>query len=307
MLRLDQGRDIVSEGQAYGMLIAEVAGEPVLARTIWSWTERHLRLVDGLFAWMATGNGRVESTQSATDADVLMAFALLRYKGSASTSMHRAGRSVARDILSNESVKLPSGHTVLVAGPWAKNTSPPIVDPSYFMPAVFHDLALLTGDARWDSAASTAVSLIGSLTHNGQTLPPDWATLANSALTPIPSPGGTSGIQYGLDAQRLPLWFASSCQSSAHAVAANWWRYELSKPDASDALALSLQGTVLNRQTNALPLLAGAAAASAAGDEHDARILRQRAAALDKSAPTYYGSAWLALSQALQGQRLTWC
>ena len=40
VIRHDQGGDIVSEGQAYGMLIAEIADRPELVRTIWSWTVR---------------------------------------------------------------------------------------------------------------------------------------------------------------------------------------------------------------------------------------------------------------------------
>ena len=60
VIRHDQGGDIVSEGQAYGMLLAEVAERPALVRTIWSWTSAHLGRSDGLFAWHATGTGRVE-------------------------------------------------------------------------------------------------------------------------------------------------------------------------------------------------------------------------------------------------------
>jgi len=36
--RKDEGNDIVSEGQAYGMLIAEIARRDDLAQSIWSWT-----------------------------------------------------------------------------------------------------------------------------------------------------------------------------------------------------------------------------------------------------------------------------
>jgi endo-1,4-beta-D-glucanase Y len=307
VLRLDQGGDIVSEGQAYGMLIAEIAGEPNRARTVWGWTERHLHLNDGLFAWLATGKGTVESRQSATDADVLLAFALLRYKGQGATSLHRAGKVVARAVLAYESVDLANGSPVLVAGPWAKSSSPPVVDPSYLMPEVFHDLSLMTGDSRWDAAAAVAVSLVKVLTHDGRALPPDWAALKDSSLTATAAPSGSVGIQYGLDAQRLSLWFASACQTSEHDIAANWWRYALSKPNASGALALSLGGRVLNHETNPLPLLASAAAASAASDEGAARTLRARASALATTTPTYYGDAWLALSQALQERRLTTC
>src|SRR5947199_38809 len=38
VIRRDQGGDVVSEGQAYGMLIAEVAGRPAVADAVWRWT-----------------------------------------------------------------------------------------------------------------------------------------------------------------------------------------------------------------------------------------------------------------------------
>jgi endo-1,4-beta-D-glucanase Y len=60
VIRHDQGGDIVSEGQAYAMLIAESAGRPEVARTVWSWTRAHLGRPDGLFAWHASGSGAVE-------------------------------------------------------------------------------------------------------------------------------------------------------------------------------------------------------------------------------------------------------
>src|SRR4051794_5104300 len=51
VIRRDQGGDIVSEGQAYGMLIAELAGRSATVRTIWSWTKAHLRRADGLLQY----------------------------------------------------------------------------------------------------------------------------------------------------------------------------------------------------------------------------------------------------------------
>ncbi|HWF52969.1 MAG TPA: glycosyl hydrolase family 8, partial [Solirubrobacteraceae bacterium] len=175
VIRRDQGRDVVSEGQAYAMLIAEVAQKPSLVRTIWSWTAGHLGRQDGLFAWHATGGGQILDPQSATDADVLIAYALLRYAGTNESAMHRAGRRVARAVLANESVPLPGGTLLLVAGPWARATSPPTINPSYLMPGVFDQLGRFTGDDRWRAAATAAIALIAELTQDGRLLPPDWA------------------------------------------------------------------------------------------------------------------------------------
>ncbi len=78
VVRPDQGGDTVSEGQAHGMLLAEVAADHAAFRRIWQWTRSHLQLSNGLFAWHADAAGKVVSQQPASDADLLIAWALLR-------------------------------------------------------------------------------------------------------------------------------------------------------------------------------------------------------------------------------------
>lgn len=306
VIRHDQGGDVVSEGQAYGMLLAEVAQRPALVRTIWSWTSAHLGRSDGLFAWHATGTGRVEDPEPAADADVLIAYALLRYRGSDEAALHSAGRRVAQAVLANESVTLPDGAPVVVAGPWAK-TTPATVDPSHLMPGVFDAIANLTGDGRWHSAAAAAERLISEMTGNGRRLPPDWSRLSGTTLVPIAAPGGSAGVQYGLDAARLPMWFATACQPSGRSLAANWWRNVLSSGDRAAPLALTLSGATINPDVSPLTLLAGAAAATAAGDDRAARELRARAATIARRFPTYYGEAWAALGPALLDGAISPC
>jgi len=50
VVRRDQGGDTVSEGQAYGMLIAAGLGDWKRFDTIWGWTRSHLRRPDGLLS-----------------------------------------------------------------------------------------------------------------------------------------------------------------------------------------------------------------------------------------------------------------
>lgn len=299
VIRHDQGGDIVSEGQAYAMLIAEVAGRPAQARTIWSWTSAHLARSDGLFASHASGAGQVEDPHSATDADTLIAYALLRYTGPDENALHEAGRRVADAVLANESVSLPDGTWLPVAGPWAKSTTPPIVDPSYLMPGVFVALAALTGDDRWNGAADAAMALIDELTGSGTRLPPDWANLEHDRLVPIANPGGGAGVQYGFDAARLPIWFATACSAGARRLAASWWRNLLGSDGRSGPQALGLDGATINPALSPVFLIAGAAAATAAGQDSAARALRGRAATLALQDPSYYGDAWVVLGPAL--------
>ena len=174
VLRLDQGSDVVSESQAYGMLVAELAGRDDLVPVIWDWTRQHLQRPDGLLSWHASGDGTVVGTEAASDADVLTAYALLRYGGEDEEELHADGRALAQAVLEHEVVEA-AGSPVLAAGPWAVASG--IVNPSYWMPAVFERLAAATGDGTWSGLAESSVALVRAATDDGRLLPPDWARL----------------------------------------------------------------------------------------------------------------------------------
>src|SRR3954466_7344499 len=69
VVRRDEGGDVVSEGQAYGMLIAVAVGDEARFRSIWNWSKTHLRRADGLLAWR-WADGEVAGPNSAADADL---------------------------------------------------------------------------------------------------------------------------------------------------------------------------------------------------------------------------------------------
>jgi len=299
VVRLDQGGDTVSEGQAYGMLLAELAGNEAAVGRIWTWTREHLQLGNGLFAWHADAAGKVTGREPASDADVLIAWALLRYRGPGAAAWHKEGRRVAAAILAHEVTTGPGGVPVLAAGPWATGR-PASLDPSYWSLTAFRQLAALTGDQTWQRMAAGAVALTRALTRDGRQLPPDWAELtASGTLKPEPAPDGSQPqTQYGPDAQRTVVWFAASCDPRARALAARWW--PVLRPAArSAALALSPAGTVLTGTPATLPMVASAAAAMAADDGTAARGLLHHATAQQRDQSTYYGGAWNALGPAL--------
>jgi len=302
--RPDQGGDTVSEGQAYGLLLAEVAGRDRLFGRIWQWTRDHLQLRDGLFAFHADAAGRVLSPEPASDADLLIAWALLRYHGLGAARLHQDGRDVADAVLAHEVITGPGGTPILAAGPWA--TGPPAtVDPSYWALPALTGLACLTGNQQWQRMADGAVALTARLTRNGALLPPDWAELtATGEAHPEPAPDGSEPQpQYGLDAQRTAVWFAASCIPRARRLAARWWRL-LRSPARSRALALSLDGAILTPTASVLPLGAAAAAAQAAGAAAASGRLLSLAAGQQRRAPRYYGGAWIALGLTLLGSDL---
>ena len=308
VVRLDQGGDTVSEGQAYGMLLAEVAGDDAAFRRIWGWTHDHLRLRSGLFAFHTNAAGKVVSQQAASDADLLIAWALLRYHGPGAATRHRDGRQVAAAILAHEVTTGPGGTPILAAGPWATGR-PASLDPSYWSLQALQGIAQATGGQQWRRLAAGTVALMRQLTRDGRLLPPDWAELtAAGVLRPEAAPDGSQPqAQYGLDAQRVVVWFAASCDSRARALAARWWPL-LRASGRAQALALRPDGTVLNPTPSVLPLVAAAAAAKAAGDDAAAQRLLRQAAAAQRGHPAYYGGAWQALGSALlSGGALSAC
>ncbi|MBR7825974.1 hypothetical protein KDK95_06630 [Actinospica sp. MGRD01-02] len=293
--RPDQGGDTVSEGQAYGLLLAEVAGRSDLFVRIWGWTRDHLQLPDGLFAWHADAAGHVLDPGSASDADLLIAWALLRYEGPGAAGPHQDGMRVADAVLNFELTTGAGGMSILAAGPWATGR-PATLDPSYWSLPALTGLARLTGNDQWLRIADGAVALAQQLTRSGALLPPDWAGLAADG-TVYPE------AQYGLDAQRTVVWFAASCLPQARTLAAKWWAL-LRLPGRSSALALTLDGSILTPTVNALPYTAAAAAAAAAGAAAASDSLLSRAASEQRRDPGYYGGAWAAFGQTLLGSRL---
>jgi endoglucanase len=297
--RRDQSGDTVSEGQAYGMLLAEVTGNNMMFDRIWRWTRVHMQLPTGLFAYHADAKGHLLSPNPASDADLLIAWALLRYQGPHADEHHQAGRQVAAALLAHETIDGPGGRPVITAGPWADGR-PASLDPSYWALPALDGLAEMTGDSKWRLLASQALMLTRRLTRDGRDLPPDWALLgADGRLAPTPGPTASEPHPtYGLDAQRVPIWFAVSCDPQARALAAHWWAL-LRRHGRARALALGLNGHILDPAGAPLPLVAAAAAARAAGHVHASRRLMRRAAAEQHRFPTYYGGAWVALGQAL--------
>lgn len=305
VVRRDQGNDSVSEGQAYGMLLAVTAGDRAKFDTIWDWTRMHLQQPDGLLAWRWV-NGKVADEQPAADADIDAAWALAlagrKFGDSHATS---SGKALAAAVLAHETVATRSGR-VLVAGPWAIK-SPATVNPSYLVGGTASMLSRLTGDREWDSVATATRQLDATFVHSA--LPPDWASLqpdqSPSGVTPAGSPDGSAGPRYGLDAPRLLIRLASSCDPADRALAASAAR---AVGSLGEPAIRSLSGSSQVSWRHPISDVAVAAVASAAGDPAALKSGLAAAERTQAGAPTYYGAAWIALGAAMLTTRtLTDC
>jgi len=299
VVRIDQGGDTASEGQAYALLLAVATHDASRFGAVWTWEKDNLQLPDGLFAYLWS-DGAVVGSGAATDADLDTAWALVL----AATSFHqpeylKEGRAVAAAILANETV-VSGGRLQLVAGPWARS-APYAVDPSYFSPEAMTALAKATDDPLWTELAVDSQQLVSDLQGSGATrsLPPDWAALSQTGeIAAAPSPSGGAPPSYGLDAQRLPVWYAADCAAQGRSLSADSWPIIAGLAASGSYLAYTLTGGVQQPYSNDLGLVAAAASAMAAGQVTQGRALLAQAQR-GTYGKTYYGDAWVALGTVL--------
>ncbi|HEX4362963.1 MAG TPA: glycosyl hydrolase family 8 [Solirubrobacteraceae bacterium] len=297
VVRRDQGGDTVSEGQSYAMLLTAATGDEARFTSIWSWTKANLQRPDGLLSW-SWHDGRISDPQPATDADLDAAQALvLAGRRFSQPQLTADGQRIGRAVLAGETATDGQGRRLLVAGPWA--VSGEIVNPSYFSPRAYSALAATGDEPAWHALHEQALSSTADLLSQSP-LPPDWAR-AQSALhaQAIASPGGAAGPpSYGFDAARVAIRMGSACDSASRAVAARLWPV-LSGGD-DQLLPRRLDGAADGGAVrNPVALVGAAGAAKAAGRPADVSRLLDAAAAQDRSTPTYYGAAWVALGRVL--------
>jgi endoglucanase len=302
VVRRDQGGDTVSEGQAYGMLLAVALDNQARFASVWGWTRAHLQRRDGTLAYRWAG-GRIVDQQAAADADLDAARALvLAGRRFGNGSYTRAGTALGRAVLDHETADV-AGAPVLVAGAWAR--TPSIVNPSYFSPRAYADLDHARSDSRWPALAATSRSLLASTIGKGRELPPDWArvpeALSAQGITAqgIAAPAASAALAPGrsaLDAARAAVRTAESCVPADRRLAAALWPLYRRAPGRS---AYATDGRPLTSQRHAASFVAAAAAARAARHPAAGDRLLDRAEATDRAHPTYYGAAWAALGRVL--------
>ena len=341
VVRRDEGGDVVSEGQAYGMLIAVAVGDETRFRSIWKWTKTNLRRADGLLAWRWADN-KVTGVNSAADADLDAARSLvLAGRRFNAPELTEEGKRLGVAILETETVAVGTGVAppsdvnppgtwvagsgrILVGGNWAR-TPPYVVNPGYFSPRAEWELFEASADRRWTESTRTPRSLGWQLSPRAEQetfeasadrrwlditrtqrvlgwqligtgmLPPDWATVseAGHAVPTGPVTGGPIG--FGLDAARLPVRFAESCDREDRALAGAM-RPILTAPGEVPALR-NLNGSAASNWQHPIALVAAAATEQGAGNPDGAIKRLDAAAQLEQRSPTYYGAAWVALGR----------
>lgn len=201
-----------SEGQGSGMLLAVAANDRATFDKIWAWTRANLAIRDDhLFAWRfdPNSNPRVSDINSASDGDLLIAWALLEAGEAWNERTYKlASRRIAMDI-GRELIVKQNGRLILLPGPEGFSAQErfdgPVVNLSYWVFPAFGRLKTVAAEYDWDALAASGLRLLDEARFGPESLPSDWISLRNGITPALDLPSG-----FGYNAMRIPLYLALS-------------------------------------------------------------------------------------------------
>ena len=206
-IKFDNTSETVSEGIAYGMLIAVYHADKPLFDGLWQYY-KNARNENGVMHWKRNGcaNG-ANGNNGATDAELDAAMALIIASCQwSTTSPHNYVNDAKTLIAAIKTHEVEAGSNILKPGDKFGGTS--LTNPSYFAPAYFRVFAEFTGtDASfWNSVADKCYQILNANAHATTGLVSDWC---NGSGTPGGSGYAYGGVRYHYDAARTPWRFTT--------------------------------------------------------------------------------------------------
>lgn len=193
----DEG-DCISEGVAYGMLLAAGYDDREAFDKLWAYFQRHLN-ANGVMNWRTNACGSTISTGSASDGELDAAMALIQ----ASCKWDEAYKADALELIDairQSEVTSCGDRTVLKPGDNFGGCNQ--ANPSYFAPAYYKAFLDLTGDETWTDLIDDDYVWMETMQARQGGLVPDWADADGN-------PEAGSRGQYGPDASRTPWRIAT--------------------------------------------------------------------------------------------------
>lgn len=198
-----QGNISHSEGQGFAMLLAVHHDDRAGFDLLWQWTRSELQVRnDRLLAWKWTAEAGVADRNNASDADLLVAWALLR----AGEKWHEqryaeASAGIAKDIRTLLLHRAPHGLVMLPGLDGFNKPDGAIVNLSYFVFPALRDIVRADPAPEWGELTKTGLFLLQHAHFGRWGLPPDWLKLSEKIA---PADGFPARFSY--DAARIPLY-----------------------------------------------------------------------------------------------------
>jgi endoglucanase len=196
-----------TEGQGYGMLLAEAAGDRDRFDLLWRWTQGHLRRPDGLFSWKFAACGSqgdcIVDKNNASDGDILIAWALLRAgQDWGRTDYVAAARDLAKTISDKLIIRQGNDTLLLPAVDGFSSQSGVVVNLSYWLFPAFKDFTAAFKGPLWQPLTESGLRLLRQARFGKWQLPPDWLQVGKGPL----QPADKFPPRYSFDAVRIPLY-----------------------------------------------------------------------------------------------------
>ncbi len=213
-----------SEGQAYAMFFALVAGDRGRFDKLLKWTEENLAGGDmtlRLPAWnwgkSPEGQWKVLDDHAASDADLWMTYTLLEAGRIWRDDRYaKLGTVMASRIAQSEVVLAPGLGTTIVPGPQGFHPEPTtyILNPSYLPPFILVRLSKENPQGPWSTVLDSMPQLLAQGSGGGFAM--DWVLAGPGGVRPSLTPaqlatGKNEGAPVGgYDAIRIYLWLGIS-------------------------------------------------------------------------------------------------
>lgn len=210
---LDTGNRSVShsEGQGWGMLLAEANDDRATFDRLWRWTRDNLQRDDvALFAWRYDPGAAppVQDRNNASDGDLLIAWALLRAGERWQAAEYTRASAAIRKAIRRHLIRQYAGRTLLLPGLHGfEHNDRLVVNLSYLVAPAILAFAEREPDAGWHLLLLDGERLIEEARFGEFQLPPDWLAVAKDG-TLAPAAGWPA--RFSFDAVRVPLYLAWS-------------------------------------------------------------------------------------------------
>lgn len=199
-----------SEGQGYGMLLAVIHDDRDLFEKIRQWTNNNLLArKDGLHCWLwgkrTNGKWEIIDYNSATDGDVLIAYALLE-----------AGKKWGVKTYSDDALKIIRAmreklaftrqtRTLLLPAYYGFTKEKEfIINPSYLILPAFRAFAEADEKPFWDNVYKSSSSVLSEVEFSSLQLPADWIITNGTGFSVYSERSGN----FGYEAIRVPLYIS---------------------------------------------------------------------------------------------------
>lgn len=229
---VDSGNAGIShtEGQGYGMLIAEAAGDRAAFDSIHAWTEKTLaRADDALFSWRYAPNEpvRISDPNNATDGDILIAWALMR-AGDRWREPHLLEQSAQiRAAIAEHCIRRQGERTLLLPGAIGYDRADrTTINLSYYIWPALDQFRKAGQEPVWAALIRDGEKLLDQAHIGSSALPTDWTDVMADGKVMV---AADKPPRFGFDAVRIPLYLVLGGRAAKASAIATYWRSFLDK------------------------------------------------------------------------------